>query len=135
MAGGDDNVPVEPLVVVTVGATLAGGEVIVGDVVAATGGYDKALREATGITMERVPGCLCLLYGIGRSTMDGTDHGVSKAPKQPSSPQSLGSDHINDGEGEERRATNGDITVATGGDDEAPVAKNVEGHLSGPVLQ
>ena len=36
VAGGDDNAPVESLVVATVGDTLAGGEVFVGDVAAAT---------------------------------------------------------------------------------------------------
>ena len=47
VAGGDDNAPVESLVVATVGDTLVGGEVVVGDVVAATGGDDEALQEAT----------------------------------------------------------------------------------------
>ena len=87
----------------------------------AIGGDDKALREATAITMERAPGCLRLLYGIGRSAMDGTDHGASKAPERLPSPWSLGSDRRNTGEGEERRATDGDIIVATGGDNKAPV--------------
>ena len=45
LTGGDDNAPVESLVVVTVGDTLAGGEVVVGDTVTATGRDDKALGD------------------------------------------------------------------------------------------
>ena len=85
MAGGNNNAPVESFIVATVGDTLAGGEVVVGDAVTTTGVDDEALREATAITMERALGCLCLFYRIGRSTMDGTDYGVSKPPKRPPS--------------------------------------------------
>ena len=95
VAGGEDNVPVESLVVATVGDMLARGEVVVGDVITATGGDNEGLRDAAAITIESAPGCICLLYGIGRSSMDGTDHGVSKAPECPPSPWSLGSDHCN----------------------------------------
>ena len=47
VAGGDDSAPVESPAVATVEDTLAGGEVVIGDVVAVTGGDDKTLQEAT----------------------------------------------------------------------------------------
>ena len=42
--GGDDEAPVESLVVVTVGDTMVGGDAIVGDVVVATGGADPEMN-------------------------------------------------------------------------------------------
>ena len=47
VAGGDDNALVESLFVTTAGDTLAGREVIIGDVVVATRGDNVTLQEAT----------------------------------------------------------------------------------------
>ena len=75
------------------GAPTAAGEAVnPAEVVdAAAAAREAGARKATAITTEGAPGCLRLLYGIGRSAMDGTNHGVSKAPKRPLSPRLLGS--------------------------------------------
>ena len=57
--------------------------------------------------------------------MDGTDYGVSKDPERPPSLWSLESCRLDDGEGKERRAIDGDIVAATGGDNKVPVESYV----------
>ena len=51
VAGGDNNAPVESLVMATVGDMLVGGDDVVRDNVATTGGDDKTLEESRGVAI------------------------------------------------------------------------------------